>query len=213
MIKEEVKKVLEKQGYRFCGDNSAIKVCEWCKKAILGEDVCYKNTFYGIKSWRCVQMTPSLSNCTHLCSFCWRDLNYTDKNVVSNPDNPKEVVDNAIKQHVKYLRGFGGNKKRDQKRFEEALKPLHFAISLAGEPTLYPKLGELIQEIHKRGMTTFVVSNGTNPEELLKLKNNLPTQLYLTLPAPNEEVYKNIDRKSTRLNSSHIPLSRMPSSA
>ena len=28
-----------------------------------------------------------------------------------------------------------------------------------------------------------------------------------------EEIIKNLDRKSTRLNSSHIPLSRMPSSA
>ena len=30
---------------------------------------------------------------------------------------------------------------------------------------------------------------------------------------PNEEVRMSKDRKSTRLNSSHIPLSRMPSSA
>ena len=30
---------------------------------------------------------------------------------------------------------------------------------------------------------------------------------------PQEDLEKSLDRKSTRLNSSHIPLSRMPSSA
>ena len=39
---ENKKKDLEKQGYRIVGNHSAIKVCHWTKRAIRGEDVCYK---------------------------------------------------------------------------------------------------------------------------------------------------------------------------
>ena len=66
-------------------------------------------------------------------------------------------------------------------------------MSLAGEGCLYPKLPELIEEIHKRGMTSFLVSNGTVPGMLNKLlENEEPTQMYVTLPAPNEEVFRNM---------------------
>ena len=80
----------------------------------------------------------------------------------------------------------------DKKRYKEAQKPKHFAISLAGEPTLYPKLPELIKEIHSRNMTSFLVTNGTNPSMIKKLIKNQPTQLYLTLPAPDEKTYEKV---------------------
>jgi wyosine [tRNA(Phe)-imidazoG37] synthetase (radical SAM superfamily) len=28
--------------------------------------------FYGIRSHRCLQMTPVVDQCTHNCLFCWR---------------------------------------------------------------------------------------------------------------------------------------------
>jgi tRNA wybutosine-synthesizing protein 1 len=186
MISELRKQELEKQGYRIVGKHSAIKICTWCKKSIRGEGVCYKNTFYGINSWRCVQMSPWFA-CTHRCIFCWRDVR---ENLVPEViDNPKDIVDGCIKAQTEILQGFGGNEKRDKEKYKEALKPLHFAISLTGEPCLYPKLPELVDEIHSRGMTTFIVTNGTVPEMLKKLINHQPTQLYLTLPAPDKETY------------------------
>jgi len=63
------------EGYRLVGNHSAVKICAYCKKAIKGQDVCYKNTFYGIESWRCVQMSPTFF-CDHRCVFCWRDIEY-----------------------------------------------------------------------------------------------------------------------------------------
>lgn len=180
---------LEKQGYRIVGNHSAIKVCMWTKKCILGKDVCYKNTFYGIQTHRCVQMTPALHVCTQRCLWCWRDIGFTQKSWHGAIDDPKDIVDGCIDAHIKYLYGFGGNKDRDKKMFEESMHPLHFAISLSGEPTLYPRLPELIDEINSRGMTTFLVTNGTNPEMLKKLKGHEPTQLYITLPAPDRETY------------------------
>jgi tRNA wybutosine-synthesizing protein 1 len=42
-------------------------------------------------------------------------------------------------------------------------------------------------------MTSFVVTNGTLPERIEGL-SSLPSQLYITLPAPNEEIYKKVCR-------------------
>ena len=53
MKKEDIKKTMEKQGYRFIGDHSIIKICRWTKKSLRNEGECYKNKFYGIPSWRC----------------------------------------------------------------------------------------------------------------------------------------------------------------
>ena len=60
-----------------------------------------------------------------------------------------------------------------------------------GEPTLYPYLQELVDLVSERGMTSFVVSNGTNPEVLASLK---PTQLYLSLNAPDEDTYRRVSQ-------------------
>lgn len=177
---------LEKQGYRLVGRHSAIKVCTWCKKAIRSGGVCYKNTFYGINSWRCIQMSPWFA-CTHRCIFCWRDVR--ENLVPEKIDEPKDIVDGCIKAHKEILQGFGGNDKRDKERYQEALKPLHFAISLTGEPCLYPRLPELVDAIHSRGMTTFIVTNGTVPGMLKQLLDHQPTQMYMTLPAPDKETY------------------------
>lgn len=193
MLPKVRRKDLEKQGYRIVGNHSAIKVCLWTKKAIRNEDVCYKCTFYNIKSHRCVQMTPSFV-CSHRCLFCWRDIDFTPSKWNFPIDDPKTIIEGCIKEHTKYLRGFGGNPKTNEEKYSQALKPIHFAISLSGEPTFYPKLPELIKELRKRKISSFLVTNGTNPEMLKKLleKKAQPTQLYITLPAPNEETYKKV---------------------
>ena len=75
----------------------------------------------------------------------------------------------------------------------EAMNPNHAAISLDGEPLLYPKISGLVEEFRNRNMTSFIVTNGTLPERIESL-NSLPSQLYITLPAPNEAVYKKVCR-------------------
>ncbi len=75
----------------------------------------------------------------------------------------------------------------------EAMTPNHAAISLDGEPLLYPKMSEFIQEFKNRSMSTFIVTNGTLPERIMGL-DSLPSQLYITLPAPNERIYKQVCR-------------------
>ncbi len=75
----------------------------------------------------------------------------------------------------------------------EAMHPNHAAISLDGEPLLYPKMSGFVEEFRKRNMTTFIVTNGTLPDRIGSLET-LPTQLYITLPAPNEMIYKKTSR-------------------
>ena len=75
----------------------------------------------------------------------------------------------------------------------EALHPNHAAISLDGEVMLFPLMSDFVKEFKKRNMTTFIVTNGTLPERIKNL-SVYPSQLYITLPASNERVYKKVCR-------------------
>ncbi len=196
MASKKKEEELYKQGYRLVGSHSAVKACMWCKKSLKGEGHCYKEEFYDTKSHRCVQMTPALDFCNHRCVWCWRDIEFTKPKWEGDADDPKLIVDECIKANLKYLQGFGGNKRTVLKKYKEIGKPQQFAISLSGEPTLYPKLPELILELRRRGINQFLVTNGTQPSMLKKLldKKAEPTQLYITLPAPSEEVYLKVCR-------------------
>lgn len=191
MNKEEAKEVLERQGYRIVGDNSAVKICNWTRKSLVDEGVCYKEQFYGIKSHLCAQISCSLFSCQNKCLHCWRNLDYTEDFNLKQIDSPKEIIEGCIKQQRKLLSGFNGNPKTNKEKFKESQEPMQFAISLTGEPTLYPELGELIKELRKKGKTSFLVTNGLCPKVLEKLNENkqLPTQLYLSLNSPNERLY------------------------
>lgn len=191
--------LMEKQGYRFVGKHhhSAIKICEWCRESLRGKRVCYKEQFYGsedkVRSHRCIQMTPVAFHCTHNCEFCWRIGSFNNDVKGMEWDNPKEIVDEAITSYKEILQGFKGSNNTDKQKFKEAMHPLQFAISLTGEPTIYPYLPELVKEIRSRGFSVYVVSNGTNPEMIEKLaKGAQPTKMYITLPAPNEAVYEKV---------------------
>jgi tRNA wybutosine-synthesizing protein 1 len=91
------------------------------------------------------------------------------------------------------LCGFYGNDKANKKKLEEIKNPNNAAISLAGEPTLYPKIDELIGEFNRRDFTTFVVSNGQCVDRLRNLEND-PYQLYLSLDAPSEKIFNEVCR-------------------
>lgn len=183
--------LFEKQGYRIVGAHSAVKVCHWTKERLLRNRGCYKSRFYGIESHRCLQMTPSVAWCQHRCIFCWRPIEHTIGNEIDfEVDEPGFIVEESIKKQRVLLSGFKGNDKTDKQEVEEAFEPKHVAISLSGEPTNYPPIDELIREFNKRGLTTFLVTNGQNPEALKSVR---PTQLYLSLIAYDNELYCRIN--------------------
>lgn len=196
LISDDNLKKLQKAGYKIIGENkhSAVKLCLWTKRSIrTGEkEYCYKQKFYGIKSHECLQMTPSLPFCSLKCEFCWRNTSITYPKWAGKIDEPKDIINAAIEAQKGLLSGIGGVS-HSKAHLEEAMKPSNAAISLAGEPTIYEKLPELINEFQKRKMTTFLVTNGTFPERLEALEN-LPTQLYVSLCSNSKEMFEKVQR-------------------
>jgi len=125
-----------------------------------------------------------------MCLFCWRFQNFTEKEL-HDFDDPRYILEHAIEAQKKLLTGFKGDPRCDQKKWKEANEPNMLACSLSGEPTLYPNLGEFFKLCHQKGITTFLVTNGTTPEALEKL-DTLPKQLFVSLVAPTQELYKKI---------------------
>jgi tRNA wybutosine-synthesizing protein 1 len=183
-----------KEGYKIFG-HSAVKLCLWCKKSIKSgeKEFCYKEKFYGIKSHRCLQMTPSKPLCNLRCLHCWRDISREGK--VEKFDKPEEIIEKSIKAQKELLIGLGGVP-HSEEHLKEAQDPKNAAISLDGEPCMYPYLSELIEGFHKRGMTTFLVTNGTFPEVLEKI--TLPFQLYVSLTSNSEEMFNKIQNPIQR---------------
>lgn len=188
---EEYRDLLIKQQYRLYKDHAAVKLCHWMKESMIHDRHCYKQDFYGIQSHRCLQMTPAINECSHRCTFCWRvqgrDFEVTDW------AEPKEMLDALIEHQRLLISGFKGDPRCSRKMFDEASNPNQVAISLAGEPITYPYLSDFLKECHSRGMTTFLVTNGTYPDELEAL-DVLPKQTYVTVAAPDEETYKRVCR-------------------
>lgn len=197
---ELLKQRMEKQGYHFVGMHSAVKICEYTANGLRGKTLCYKYTFYGIRSWQCIQATPAIG-CDLGCAFCWRlipeehGFKWNELNAVEKWDDPKSIVDNMIKEQRRIVSGYNATADTElkKKRWIEANEPKHVALSLTGEPLFYPRMGELLNEFHKRKISTFLVHNGTLPEALERL-NPLPTQLYISLQAPDEDTYNKVVR-------------------
>jgi tRNA wybutosine-synthesizing protein 1 len=170
-------------------NHTAAQTCGWTANALRGEGKCYKYAFYGIESHRCIQMTPVVK-CNERCVFCWRDhAGHAYELDDVEWDDPEAVVDASLRLQKRLLSGFGGNDEVPREVFDQAMEPRHVAISLDGEPSLYPYLPELIDEFHARDITTFLVSNGTNPEMLARCD---PTQLYVSVDAHNRAMFEDV---------------------
>ncbi len=191
MLNESAKKELEKQHYSLIGEHSAVKVCGWTKNMINGQGGCYKLTFYGIMSNQCMQMTTSIS-CANRCSFCWRGYKApVSKEWKWGVDNPVLILEDALKAHHKRLCGFKDSKNANQVLYKKSQTVKHVALSLTGEPIMYPRINELLQLCHEEHISTFLVTNAQYPESI---KDLAPvTQLYISLDAPTKELLKIVD--------------------
>lgn len=139
-------------------------------------------------------MTPVLNFCDFACKFCWR-MHLPGRFKIPPGwtwDSPAEILDKSIIAQRLLLIGFKGNPAVTAEKFLEAMFPRHLTISLDGEPLLYPRLAELIREAKSRGLTVFLVTNGSIPARLSELvrKDAQPTNLYLSIYGPNKEVFE-----------------------
>ena len=187
---KDVQKKLVKMKYGLVGDTSAVQICRWTKNSLRGDRGCWKEKFYGISSAGCCQMTPSVMWCENQCLHCWRPIEMNLGTELPTVDDPIKILDGIVEKRKDMLMGMKGNPKVDAKKFEEALTPKLYTMSLSGEATLYPRLGEMFAEVRRRGAVSFLVTNGLNPEALRKLESEgLPTQLVISTNAPNKDLF------------------------
>ena len=200
----ELYRLLKKQGYHWVGRHSATKKCKWLHESLVHNRSCYKEKFYGIRSHRCLQMSPAVLNCMTYCIHCWRampeDIGLSWENIFHGGwDEPEKIVDGLVHEHRRILSGYKAQVlagKVDEAKYREALNPNQVAVSLSGEPTLYPKLADLIRMFRERDCTVFLVTSGVLPKALEALSDLSaePTRLYVSLTAPNKEAYLKLNR-------------------
>ncbi len=198
LVPEPLIQALRKQKYHRVGAHSAVKRCKWFYEALTTGRSCYKQKFYGINSHQCIQMSPALFYCTQQCLFCGRaqngDLQISwDEMTLPQWDPPELIAEGILKAQERILTGYKAHPRVIVEKFRDAYRPRHVAISLTGEPTLYEPLGELIGTLHAKGLTTFLVSNGTLPQKLANLGQE-PTQMYVSVCAPNKYTYRRVCR-------------------
>jgi len=115
-----------------------------------------------------------------------------------NVAEPAQIVSKLMEERRKLIMGHYGDKRSNKQKLDESLYPQHYAISLSGEPTMYPKLPDLIKYLKSLDVTKsiFLVTNGQEPDMLQKLQdeNALPTQLYLSTNAADYESFMRINR-------------------
>lgn len=197
---EVIDEFLKKQ-YGIVGNHSAVQICGWTKRILRGKGACYKQKFYGADCASCAQMSPAAAWCSQNCIFCWRPMEWMEFRPMGagEVDSPKEIIEGTVAAKRKLVSGLGGAEDVNEELFRRVLDsfPAHWAISLSGEPTLYPLLPELIKELkgNPEVKTVFLVTNGQEPEMLLRLKEEgaLPTQLYISVDAAEPETFARVN--------------------
>ena len=192
MVTPKLRKALTKQGYKILGTHSGVKLCRWTKAMLRGRGGCYKHAFYGIESHRCMETTPSLA-CANKCVFCWRHhTNPVGKEWKWEMNPAEDIVNDALGQHRKMINEMRGVPGVTEAKLQEGMDPRHCALSLVGEPIMYPEIGKFVTLLHEKRISTFLVTNAQFPKAI----EDLPpiTQLYVSVDAATPETLKAIDR-------------------
>ncbi|KAG5511440.1 hypothetical protein JKF63_07403 [Porcisia hertigi] len=192
LLYPKLRQSLEKQGYRLVGSHSGVKLCRWTKSMLRGRGGCYKHTFYNINSSQCMEMTPSLA-CANKCVFCWRHhTNPVSRHFRWKQDPPELLIAQGMAGHYQMIKQMRGVPGVTPERLATAMQIRHCALSLVGEPIMYPQINGFCDLLHAHHISSFMVTNAQFPEQLRDLKPVV--QLYLSIDAPTPEELKRIDR-------------------
>ncbi len=87
-----------------------------------------------------METTPSLA-CANKCVFCWRHhSNPVGTEWKWRTDSPQEILDGALKEHYAMVKQMNGVPGALEERLREASQVKHCALSLVGEPIMYPEI-------------------------------------------------------------------------
>ena len=166
MVTPEMRQILTKQGYKIIGSHSGVKLCRWTKAMLRGRGGCYKHTFYGIQSHQCMEATPSLA-CANKCTFCWRHNSHpVGTEWKWNMDEAEKLVKESLANHYKMIKEFQGVPGVSKEKIEEGLRARHCALSLVGEPIMYPEINKFVKLLHDEKVSTFLVTNAQFPDAI-----------------------------------------------
>uniref|UniRef100_A0A8B9YHG4 Radical SAM core domain-containing protein n=1 Tax=Bos mutus grunniens TaxID=30521 RepID=A0A8B9YHG4_BOSMU len=144
------------------------------------------------ESHRCMETTPSLA-CANKCVFCWRHhTNPVGTEWRWKMDQPEMILKEAIENHQNMIKQFKGVPGVKEERFEEGMTVKHCALSLVGEPIMYPEINKFLKLLHECKISSFLVTNAQFPAEIRDLKP--VTQLYVSVDASTKDSLKKIDR-------------------
>ncbi len=198
-IRPSIMRQLKKAKYGVA-DHATVELCHWTKKSFKDQGDCYKHKFYGISTHQCMEFSPAGMHCENRCVYCWRPMEFYDS-LQMDPQKvaePQEMLEKLMGEREKLIMGYYGDPKSNKQKLDESLLPSHYAISLSGEPTMYPRLPELIKYLKslKTTKSIFLVTNGQEPEMLQRLRDEdaLPTQVYLSTNAADHEAFIRINR-------------------
>uniref|UniRef100_A0A7S2VUF2 tRNA 4-demethylwyosine synthase (AdoMet-dependent) n=1 Tax=Norrisiella sphaerica TaxID=552664 RepID=A0A7S2VUF2_9EUKA len=107
-------------------------------------------------------------------------------------DDAKVIVNGAITNHQKMIKKLKGVPGVKPERYKEAFTVRHCALSLVGEPIMYPQINEFLDLLHGKGISSFLVTNAQFPERIRNL--NPCTQLYVSIDAATKDTLKAVDR-------------------
>ncbi|XP_074870063.1 S-adenosyl-L-methionine-dependent tRNA 4-demethylwyosine synthase TYW1-like isoform X6 [Carettochelys insculpta] len=107
-------------------------------------------------------------------------------------DQPEMILREAIENHQSLIKQFKGVPGVRIDRFEEGMVVKHCALSLVGEPIMYPKINTFLKLLHHHNISSFLVTNAQFPVEIRNLEP--VTQLYVSVDASTKESLKKIDR-------------------
>ena len=149
-----------------------------------------------------VGVSVSVSHCQLVCQLGLVPVSqFTVKSfseqLLTNPTfytrtQPDFIVREAIKTHVGMIKEARGIPGVLEDRWKAAHTVRHCALSLVGEPIMYPRINELLMGLHRKRISTYLVTNGQHPDAIESL---VPvTQLYVSVDAPTPASLEAIDR-------------------
>ncbi|KAG2459482.1 TYW1 synthase, partial [Polypterus senegalus] len=107
-------------------------------------------------------------------------------------DQPEKILKEALENHKNLIKQFKGVPGVKLERYEEGMSVKHCALSLVGEPIMYPEINKFLKLLHQKKISSFLVTNAQFPEEIRSLQP--VTQLYVSVDASTKESLKKIDR-------------------
>ncbi|XP_027752103.1 S-adenosyl-L-methionine-dependent tRNA 4-demethylwyosine synthase [Empidonax traillii] len=218
MITPALRDALTKQGYKLIGSHSGVKLCRWTKVGPLSFSPLVDKTkleTYSVseKAVKCLKKNLSNSDVATEESrgavfIKEPEFNAVLECLVSSPcrhhtnpvgtewrwkmDQPELILQEAIENHQNMIKQFRGVSGVKADRFEEALTVKHCALSLVGEPIMYPQINRFVRLLHQHSISSFLVTNAQFPEEIRSLEP--VTQLYVSVDASTRESLRRIDR-------------------